>query len=206
MPPTLTPLQWWIIAAFIVLLLALDSCFQWSASQTHPLLVSYNYGGKMAIKPSDLREVVIQPALEPHGLYTPDVEELLMLTAAQESKLGYHLTQMDGDKLLYNNAVSPWQIERNTFNWLKKAYPQFIGDRMFEELAYDLRFSALVARIRYYVVKEAIPARASFPSMMDWITALARYYKQYFNTYAGAATVPEAVANYKRYVINGEGQ
>lgn len=157
----------------------------------------------MAINRGDLREAVIRPVLYEHNLWSPAAEELLMLTAAQESKLGYNLTQMDGDLDLYNNAVSPWQLERNTYKWLAGRYPEHITFP-YEQMVYDLRAAALCARLRYLVVPEPIPQRDPSQPFAAWIAQLARYYKQHYNTSLGKATVEDAAKNYFYYVVEGK--
>jgi hypothetical protein len=181
------------IAGITLSLVALDSHFQTLRSQPQPTF-SWRTGEPVAIKRNDLRIHVIQPALTPHGLWCADSEELLMLTAAQESKLGFNLTQ-EGN----GYAKSPWQIEPPTFKWMQERYPMLIGTRKVDELLYDLRLAALVARLRYRVVQEALPSRFD-------VIGMATYYKKYFNTYMGAATVAEAMKNYKLYVIEGKGE
>jgi len=156
----------------------------------------------MAINPTHVREVIIQPVLKEHGLWSVEAEELLMMTAAQESKMGWYIIQVDNDKLLYNNALSMWQIEWATFDWLQSKFPQFIAGRKFEELAHDMRLAALVARLRYYVVAEALPAVTED----GYLLKLARYYKKYYNTPLGAATIDETLRNYRRYVQERQGQ
>ena len=146
----------------------------------------------MAIKAEHLRKHIIQPALMPHGLWSQSSEELLMLTAAQESKLGFYLKQL-GD----GPALSPWQNEPATFDWLRKVFPQYLAGRNSDELVYDLRLAALTARLRYLVDPELLPHHTD-------IEGLAKVWKRVFNTMAGKGTWQEAVAAYEKYVKRGE--
>ena len=142
----------------------------------------------------------MRPALEQMQLWSPEAEELLMLTAAQESKLGTYLKQgwqkLDDSKGV---ALGPFMMELDTFRWLKKLYPQpwQLGGRLPEELVHDLLLAAKAARLRYLVVKEPLPKATDLQGM-------ARYYKQYYNTELGSATVEEAMTNYSDLVKGGK--
>jgi len=54
----------------------------------------------------------------------------------------------------------------------------------------------------YYRFPAIIPRREWLKADDDflYVSALARYWKKYWNTYAGAGTVKEAVNNYNLYV------
>jgi len=116
---------------------------------------------------------------------------LLLGTAAQESRFGTYLRQ-----LRRGPARGVFQMEPGTFRWLrgryKKKYP-LIADRLFAEIEWDLRLSIIMARLRYRIVPVVLPDA-------DDVVALARYWKQFFNTIHGAGTVEEFVGNYKKYV------
>jgi hypothetical protein len=58
----------------------------------------------MGIRSYDLRQYVIRPTLQRLGLWSLAAENLLLGTAAQESKLGYYLHQLEGPALgLYSS-------------------------------------------------------------------------------------------------------
>lgn len=124
-------------------------------------------------------------------LCSPVAVNLLLGTAAQESKFGTYLRQ-----LRRGPARGVFQMEPRTFEWLKrrykKKYPALI-DRSFRELEWDLSLSILMARLRYRIVPAALPDT-------DDINALANYYKMYYNTKHGKATTREFIENYKRFV------
>jgi hypothetical protein len=160
------------------------------------------------IKASHLREKVIRPTLQIEqvtivpasrslgsiavktNLWSPAAEELLMMTAAQESKLGYYLVQL-GD----GPGLSIYSIEPATFYWLRAKFPEVIGPtRLPVEMVTDLRLATVVARLRYFVDSEPLPAA-------DDIEGLARYYKRVFNTEAGSATIAEVLKNYHELVV-----
>lgn len=116
---------------------------------------------------------------------------LLLGTAAAESDFGTYLRQRGGGP-----AKGVFQIEPNTFNWLRGVYrdkyPELAG-REASELVSDLRLSIIMARLRYRVVKEPLPPA-------DDIHALALYWKEHFNTYHGAGTVEDFEKKYAEYV------
>lgn len=150
------------------------------------------------IRPQDLRECVIRPVLKALELHSAEAEDLLMLTAAQESKLGFHLTQLNGP------ALGIYQIEPATHKDilrylsrrtdLAQKVGMFAVKGSHDELVWNLAYSTAIARIKYYMVPLPIPLS---------LGGQAEYYKKYYNTALGKATVAEALGNYRRYV--GEG-
>jgi hypothetical protein len=124
-------------------------------------------------------------------LSSPSAVELLLGTAAQESRFGTFLRQLGGGP-----AIGPFQMEPNTFNWLKGQYGEKYGfeGRKAEDMEWDLRLAILLARLRYRVVKAPLPGA-------DDLRGLAGYWKQWYNTFQGAGTVGEFEANYRKYVV-----
>jgi hypothetical protein len=116
--------------------------------------------------------------------------DLLLGTAAQESDFGTYLKQIKGP------AIGVFQMEPATFGWLCRKY----GDKLpilktltVDVLEYNLKFAILLARLRYRVVPEGLPA-------VDDLDGLAAYYKKYYNTVHGKATVEQYIENYEKYV------
>jgi len=154
------------------------------------------------INSSQLRKYVIVPELERLGLYSKAAENLLMGTAAQESKLGEYLHQLGGGP-----ARGIFQVERATekdiwFNYL--AYNPKLRRKIFDitstktpyytdEILYNLRYAAAMTRIHYLRVKESLPDA-------DDVAGLARYWKKYYNTPLGRGTEEEFIENYNRYL------
>ena len=150
----------------------------------------------MAIKEEHLRRM-IKDTLTPFNWYTPDVEELLMLTMATETHLGEYLKQEGGI------AEGIYQIEPETAidihnNWLH--YREDTANRVYsymtmmgKDLRYNLQYQTLLARIHYLRVEEAIPDK-------DDVEGLAKYWKQYWNTEEGKGTVLKAMEKYEYYV------
>lgn len=141
------------------------------------------------------REHIVRPALrilEPEIPYSKTAENLLIGTAVQESALRF-VVQLGGP------ALGVFQMEPMTHDdiWqnflaarptlaarLSERQPEAHG-----RLVYDLRYAAQMARVHYWRVPEALPA--NYPE------ALGRYYKRYFNTELGKATVAQFVQNYE---------
>lgn len=159
---------------------------------------------RMPLSAKDFRQYIVRPVLQyldPEIPYSQGAEDLIMGTAAQESHLMYldQLTPGPGP------AFGLFQMERATEKWLWESYVQkdpilkskfesllasYPSDRM-EQMRCNLAYAAGMARMRYMVVKEPIPQS---------IDGIAAYYKKYYNTYKGKATVAEFLLNYKKYI------
>lgn len=152
----------------------------------------------MSLNTNQLR-YIIKDVLEGVGLYSAHAEELLMLTAAQESHLGTYIKQM-GD----GPARGIFQMEKATerdihSNFLE--YREALANRVYgymtlrgNDLRDNLAYQIIMARLHYLRVKEGLPKA-------DDVEGLAAYWKKYYNTEAGKGTVEEAVENYERYCL-----
>jgi hypothetical protein len=156
------------------------------------------------IDPGQLREFIVRPALLAINLYSPAAENLLMGTAAVESRLVYI------DQLAPGNgpAYGPWQMERRTHDdlvrWLN-GFPALRDkvDAMVAswpkerhyQLHTNLAYAVVMARLYYYRLKEPLPPE-------DNVEAMARYWKTHYNTKLGKGTVRGFVKAYK-LVANG---
>lgn len=152
------------------------------------------------LDPKQLRDLVVMPVLQQLDLPSDAPSkgaaamELLMGTAMQESQLVY-IHQLGGGP-----AVGLWQMEPATFLWLAgwvNQRPSLLAKVMgysigispqVNQLAGNVYLACAMARLRYYVVPEALPGQGD-------AEAQARYYKAHYNTPAGAATVEEYLAN-----------
>ena len=144
--------------------------------------MSFDYGQFRRLIEEVLRSY---PALE-----SPAAVNLLLGTAAQESAFGTYLWQRGG------LALGVFQMEPETFNWLQTKYGRkypYLAIHKAEDLPFDLRLAVLSARLRYRPVREPLPPAGD-------ILALARYWKQNYNTALGAGTIEQFQANYKKYV------
>lgn len=131
--------------------------------------------------------------------------QLVIGTAAQESNLCY-LKQLGGGP-----ALGLWQMEPRTHddiwkNWLEhrkdlgfivssfscvSTAPEPFGTA--REMTGNLYYAMTMARVHYMRVPEPLPAEDDLPLQ-------ASYWKKHYNTYNGAGTVGEYIANYKKYV------
>ncbi len=124
--------------------------------------------------------------------------------SAAKPQLGHYLKQINGP------ALGVYQIEPATHEdlWLNYldyreelattvrnlASQQNVGIPVDNELITNLAYATAIARLIYYRVPEAMP------SDPNDIEALARYYKQYYNTPEGKATEQEFMDNYQHHI------
>lgn len=151
----------------------------------------------MGLNAAQLRSFVVRPALQQIGKWSLAAENLVMGTAAQESRLTW-LHQITGP------AVGLWQIEPATYrdiwgNWL----PHRAGLR--DDLRImagaietpdvnimhgNLFFAAAMCRVYYLRIPEKLPDADDVPGM-------AAYWKRYYNTHLGRGTVAQFISSYK---------
>lgn len=160
----------------------------------------------MAINTQQLRQYVVAPSLKLLQVYSKSAEELLILTAAQESHSGTYLHQLGRGP-----ACGIFQMEPNThddiwLNYLKYKpelaglvqqleLPEFMGAMVgsAQEMCGNLYYAAAMCRMHYLRVKEPLPAHTD-------LNGLAKYWKDHYNTFQGAGTAAEAISNYNRFV------
>lgn len=148
---------------------------------------------------NQLREL-IQTTLTYLGPNSQNAIELLMLTAAQESKLGIYIKQIKGP------AEGIFQMEPNTEkdiwkNYLSQYPNQYLGDKIkallpssqpiptVPHMRTNLLYQICMARMHYYRVPSPLPDKND-------IRGMAKYYKKHYNTYLGKATIEEAEQAY----------
>ena len=153
------------------------------------------------INQTQLRELIIQPALKELGMYSESAEELLVLTCAVESKLGTYIKQYPTGP-----AMGIYQMEPATYVDIWKHYLRYnkeLFDKVRsqfgcyssnpERMIYDMRAATVFARLHYRRVPKALPAA-------DDIEGLAVYWKLHYNTNKGAGTVEKAVTIYNKLI------
>lgn len=149
-----------------------------------------------------VREHIIIPTLEhlaPEIKPSLGAEELLLGTAAAESRMGLWLRQMGGGP-----ALSMFQIEPNTeadvwrnflcyrpklaelVNALRNGTP--------EELAWNQHYAAAIARIVY--LRDPFPMPAAGNLVLQ-----AQTWKRVYNTYLGKGTVEHYIKNWKELCV-----
>ena len=148
----------------------------------------------MALDASQLRTLVIQPALWEIELWSPAAEELVLGTAIVESRLSF-IKQLDTGP-----ALGLWQIEPDTHSdiyenfleYREGLYDQVMGlsapGQTFEEnLTSNMQYGAAICRLCYYRAPEALPDEGDLKGQ-------AAYWKRYYNTPLGAGTEGKYIA------------
>lgn len=150
----------------------------------------------MGIDATQLRMLVVRPALEAIGLWSRAAENLVMGTAAQESNLRY-IHQVKGP------AVGLFQIEPATYRSIWVDYlPKFpelaaklrklagVADDVPDVnlMAGNLYFAAAMCRVFYRRLPVPLP-------LEDDVEGLAAYWKKYYNTTAGRGTTAQYIKN-----------
>ncbi len=118
----------------------------------------------MSLDATQLRQMVIKPALEKLGLWSTAAEELVLGTAIVESSLVYIRQHGAGP------ALGLWQVEPTTHDDLHAnylSYRQELSSRLMdlqspalsmdENLATNLMYDTAVCRLCYYRQPEALP-------------------------------------------------
>jgi len=142
----------------------------------------------------------IRSTLQLINLWSPEAEELVIGTCAQESHLGKYRRQLGGGP-----GTGIYQIEPATEHSLWADYLAYrpslavmvtmvCGVRKPDtyQLEFNLAYQHIMCRLRYYAwVKEPIPMT---------LNAQAQYWKDHYNTEFGAGTVQGYISNYRRFV------
>lgn len=157
--------------------------------------------GVMSINKDQLRQL-IKDVLTEVNLYSKSAEELLMLTAAVESNLGYYVEQVGtskGGKGIFQMEIPTCQdIDNNFLKFKDEEFQRQVsvydskGD-LDTELKGNLPFQIVRARVHYLRVSSPLPPH-------DNVIALAKYWKDHYNTRLGKGTVEKAVESYEVYV------
>lgn len=147
------------------------------------------------MKEESLRKEVIVPAIRSVGLHSKSAENLLVGTASTESDLEV-LKQIGG-----GGALSFWQIEKATYydciRYLSRVDNAHLKDKVlascfvdifppFESLTWNLRLACIIARIKYWMQPEKLPAHNDAAN-------LCKYYLEYYNTHLGKATFERSI-------------
>lgn len=149
----------------------------------------------MPMNPTQLRGL-IEDVLHVIGLHSEAAVELLMLTAAQESRLGTYLHQLGRGPARGIFQMEP-ATEADHLAWLgtKPALRDKImrlrGDLPagLDALTCNLAYACAMARIHYYRVPAPLPA-------VGEVAAMGAYWKQFYNTPLGKGRAAEAVDSY----------
>ena len=151
------------------------------------------------MKATQLRELVIVPALAKIDLFSPEAVALVLGTACVESQCGEYIKQIGTGPTLGIFQIEPATYHDLQCNFLEyrselKAKLMALyceGMSAEENLTCNLMFQATVCRLIYYRAPEAIPTD---------LAGMADYWKKYYNTSKGKGTPEKFMAAYKRYV------
>lgn len=149
------------------------------------------------IHPTHLLHYVIRPVLKDLNLYSPQAERLLLGTACKESECGLWLKQIGGGP-----ALGIYQMEPDThldhLMFLDRRVPLKLKVRAWgtgqDDMAGNLYYATAMCRVHYLRVPEPIP---------NDLPAQAAYYKKYYNTEKGAATIQEYIDAWNTFVPTG---
>ncbi len=151
---------------------------------------------------TQLRDQVVRPALAVLGLSGAAAEELLIGTILQESDGGHWLHQRGSGP-----AIGICQMEPATHDDIWKNYLGFrptlagrvrslmigigaaAGIGKADEMAGNLYYAVAMARIKYARVPDPLPPAGD-------VEAQAAYYKRWYNTAGGAATIGQYIGHW----------
>ena len=151
------------------------------------------------IDPTQFTQYIIRPALKEIGLHSDAAAELLLGTALQESNLRY-LKQLGGGPALGVFQMEPATHDDIWNNFL--VYKPELGskinalvchNRSSEKMIWNLYYAAAMCRVHYYRVSDPLPGQGDYEGQ-------AAYYKEYYNTPAGAATEEEYLENWHKHL------
>lgn len=161
----------------------------------------------MGIDVNHFYDLVICETLENMATYnkifsSEQSKLLLLATFCHESKCGTYLRQVVNNG--YGTAFGVFQIEPKTHDWIindwllrkkdlfKFVLSKFGSDLHKERLIYDLKYSTLIARLRYFIVKEPIPNTKSIYEFAD-------YWGKYYQTENDPNKKMKFIENAKKY-------
>lgn len=157
-------------------------------------------GKRMDINQFD--KSVLVPALSLIGLCSPAAHALMLGTGILESNFDY-IKQIGGGP-----ALGVFQMEPATYNDIERYLKRYDNATLRESclsaclytawpnsdaLMYNLRWSAIMARIKYFMIPDKLPLSCD-------ASALALYYKKYYNTAKGDAQIEKCIDTFKHVV------
>jgi hypothetical protein len=156
--------------------------------------------------PITFRTNVVRPVLQRLALWSQVAENLLVGTALQESLLTFNTQQGGGPALGYFQC-EPFTHDDIWNNYLKYRATLSSKVRSFIQnddgttppdaniMIENPYYACAIARIKY------LRAPSALPSNPDDIQSLGEYYKRWYNTPLGAATVDQFVEKYKKFAM-----
>ena len=144
-----------------------------------------------------LRAHIVRPILNELELWSPAAENLVIGTGITESRL-YYLKQMGEGP-----ALGIYQMEPFTHNdlWRTTLWGTYLGARVSRllpsfsgvspratEMIGNLYYATAMCRVHYRRIKEPLPANDA--------VALAKYWKQYYNTPLGKGSWEKSAVHF----------
>lgn len=154
------------------------------------------------IDSEQLKEYIIEPVLEALDMKSKAAINLLLGTAAAESRCGYYLHQVKGP------ALGIYQIEPATHSDVIKNYINYrpmvasVIDKLKGPYSLDrnlignLYYSTAIARLIYYRSPHKLPSAND-------IEGLGAMWKEVYNTHLGAGTTDGFTRAYNNYIKEG---
>jgi len=163
-----------------------------------------------------LKEYIVEPTLErlmslvgsrykKIKICTPESVKLILMTAATESNMGRYIVQNNDKMAEEKKAVSIYQIEQPTINFVlkRKSNNLLDGLQYFKKDGQDIR-QALISNLSYATAFCRLvywyKSKDSIPNIND-NDGLWKYYKKWYNSSLGDTTRDEFFSACKRYKL-----
>ncbi len=150
-----------------------------------------------------LRQYIIRPVLTYLDLHSQAAEDLIVGTAAQESRLGEYIHQLgDGPAqgIFQMEPATESDIWENYLNY-RDGLAEKAGqlqmrrfDGFMPDLIGNLFYQTAMTRVHYLRVPEPLPDEGD-------VQAYAYYWKKFYNTPLGKGTEVEFIHNYNRMCV-----
>ncbi len=154
----------------------------------------------MGLNVKQFKDFIVRPTIVNLGIKDSDIHiNLILGTAAQESQFSYLHQKGPGP------ALGLFQCEPATYNDIvrtelkedAKLRQRVLSTLLYdfipppEALIYNLRLAVIICRLHYLRCPGEIP---------NTLQGQAEYYKKYYNTPIGAATVDQYIDNYRKFI------
>ena len=147
------------------------------------------------------RHEIVRPVIRHMGLWSPAAENLLVGTAIVESGLRY-VRQLGGGPALGFFQMEPathddiWVRYLSHREDLAEKASHYTGASVIDaqRLVWNTGYACAMARVHYWRRPEPLPHE-------DDIDGLAAYWKQHFNTRAGAGKAVKFASQYRKHGI-----
>lgn len=146
-----------------------------------------------------LTELVVRPTLKELGLYSAAAEQLVVGTIFVESRAKY-LKQIGNGPALGIVQMEPathddiWHHYLAYRTELSEKVRQIAKEAIPKELITNLAYAVAMCRVHYLRVPKPLPNSGDIP-------ALARYWKQYYNTHQGAGDVSDFIDKFPKEIL-----